>query len=42
MSFLGKRFFAKPRLITYRAIVVDGKRSIDEQYEQVKDYWGLA
>ena len=41
-ELFGQEVLRQAKAHNYRAIVVDGKRSIDEQYEQVKDYWGLA
>lgn len=41
-ELFGQEVLRQARVHHYRTIVVDGKRSIDEQYEQVKDYWGLV
>lgn len=41
-ALFGQEILRQARIYNYRTIVVDGTRTIDEQYEQVKDYWGLA
>jgi len=38
----GQEILRQARAYNYQTIVVDGKQSVDEQCENVRDYWGLV